>query len=236
MDKFNDVLTKYGIRMHRKQKSAFRDYIKTKAEEMSFKSKVDKSIMAKNVVVGDIEKADIIFTAHYDTPPRLPAFFVKHMFSYCILLCGVMFLINNLFPQMLFYLTGSIDLFNTVCNVLMTLTYSSMGYLLLHTMGMLGNANKTNYNDNSSVCIALLKLMDKYKDLSMQEKQKVAFVFFDNEEKGLFGSFAFRHKYRKIYKNKTFVNLDCVGLGKQMNLYHFGKTREICNQLKGIMN
>ncbi len=235
MENFNEVLTKYGVRMHRGQKKQFREYLQEKAKEMGYQSKVDKSLFSKNVVIGDIDKADIVFTAHYDTPPRMPKFFMKHMVLYSLLFSALLCLGSQYLPQLLFELTRSVKLLEIS---LYTAAYGQLGLCgaaLLYSLGLLGNANKTNYNDNSSGCISLLKIMDKYKNLPTAERDKIAFVFFDNEEKGLLGSSAFKNKYRKIYKNKTFVNLDCVGLGKQMNLFHFGKTPNICKDIEEKM-
>ena len=138
-------------------------------------------------------------------------------------------------PQIVLNYTNSLNLAETIYNTIRTLVFGSCGYIVLHTMGFLGNANKKNYNDNTSGCITLLKLMDKYQKLPQKQKDKIAFVFFDNEEKFLLGSFSFKHQHKKIYKDKTFVNLDCVGLGNQMNLYHFGKTTQIANEFKKVL-
>ena len=232
MEDFIEVCETYGKRMRRKEKGVFRDYLFDKARLYGYDSHLEKSLLAKNVVVGDIAKAEIVFTAHYDTPPRLPKFFVKHLMLWSlIILCGGSLFLSKL-PEIVFNFIPSYDLFIALNYFAIGAIGLGSGAFLLHTMGFLGNANKTNYNDNSSGVITLLKLMAKYKDLSKPEKDKIAFVFFDNEEKLLLGSLTHKYKNLKKYKEKTYINFDCVGLGNQVNLFHFGKERQIGQELK----
>lgn len=123
-------------------------------------------------------------------------------------------------PQIVLNYTNSLNLAETVYNTIRTLVFGSCGYIVLHTMRFFGNANKTNYNDNTSGCITLLKLMDKYQKLPQKQKDKIAFVFFDNEEKFLLGSFSFKHQHKKIYKDKTFVNLAIPSIIPTDNVFH----------------
>ena len=73
-----------------------------------------------------------------------------------------------------------------------------------------GKANKNNYNDNTSGVVTLLEIMSK---LDADKRENVAFVFFDNEEKGLIGSMYFKKTYKKALDEKLFINFDCVGDG-----------------------
>ena len=116
-------------------------------------------------MVGDVDNAEIIYTAHYDTPPRLPRFFVKHILLYCGLFFVLVGLLLLSIPQIVFNFTNSLNLTETVYKAIQISVLGSCGYIAMHTMGFLGNTNKTNYNDNTSGCITLLKLMDKYQKL-----------------------------------------------------------------------
>lgn len=232
MENFNELFSDLNIRMHKKQKKAFRNYVTQKAQDMNYSVKTENGLFAKNIIVGDINKAEYVFTAHYDTPPKLPKFFVKHMLLYSVLFATIIMVAMFGLPILVFQQTNSVELLE----ILSTLSYigagATFGYSLMHIMGLAGNANKTNYNDNTSGCYTLLKLMQEYQTLPQKEKDKIAFVFFDNEEKFLLGSFTHKTKNKKIYKNKTYINFDCVALGKQMNLYYFGKKTDIVNQLE----
>jgi Zn-dependent M28 family amino/carboxypeptidase len=41
----------------------------------------------------------------------------------------------------------------------------------------------------------------------------VAFILFDNEEKGLLGSKVYNKKYKSLMEDKLVINFDCVGNG-----------------------
>lgn len=236
MSNFNELFNKLNVRMHRKQKKEFRQYINQKATEMNYDCKIEKSSVAKNIVVGDINKAKYVFTAHYDTPPKLPKFFVKHMMLYSIVFSLMLIGLIYAVPVIGFELTKSIILLNKLIKYTSLTAGATLIYSIMHIMGFAGNANKTNFNDNTSGCYTLLKLMEKYQNLPKNERDQIAFVFFDNEEKFLLGSYTHKFKNKHNYKNKTYINLDCVGLGKQMNLYYFGKKPEIVNQLEQQIN
>ena len=63
------------------------------------------------------------------------------------------------------------------------------------------------------------------KDLPQDQRDKVAFVLFDLEESGLFGSSSFASKHKAIKKNTLVLNFDCVSDGKTM-LFALKKTTQ----------
>ena len=73
-----------------------------------------------------------------------------------------------------------------------------------------GPASRHTANDNTSGVITLLETA-----LAMPEadREEVCFVFFDNEEKGLFGSAAFTKAHKKAKKETLNINFDCVSDG-----------------------
>jgi Zn-dependent M28 family amino/carboxypeptidase len=75
---------------------------------------------------------------------------------------------------------------------------------------MRGFKNKNNYNDNTSGVATILSIID---ELSPEELNKVAFILFDNEEKGKKGSKAYFNDHKEQMKDKFLVNFDCVGNG-----------------------
>lgn len=234
MDFKQEVCEKYGVRMHKKQKRAFRDFVQKNATEMGYDNKIQKGLFAKNIVVGDVDKAEVVFTAHYDTPPKMPRFYMKHMFFHS-LVTAPLFLQSLLWAADLMLMVGIsgyfvMDYLSILTTAFTIMTPAFAGYIF----GFLGGANKHNFNDNSSGCLSLLNLMKKYKSLPKNLKEKVAFVFTDNEEKFLLGSIQLKNK-TKNYKNKTFINFDCVGKGKNINLFHVGKPTKIAKELEQII-
>ena len=73
-----------------------------------------------------------------------------------------------------------------------------------------GFKNKHNKNDNTSGVACVLSLAKS------NYKEDVAFVLFDNEEKGLLGSSFFYDKHKKEMNNKLLINFDCVGDGRDI--------------------
>jgi Zn-dependent M28 family amino/carboxypeptidase len=74
--------------------------------------------------------------------------------------------------------------------------------------------NSNNYDDNTSGVIALLLLAKKCKAHGINN---VKFIFVDNEEIGLLGSYAHRKYLEQAQLISTrckIISLDCVGVGK----------------------
>lgn len=219
----NDVLVTHGERMYRSSKKKFRTFLQSATAKLGFNAKIDKHTFAKNVIVGDPTTAKYIFMAHYDTPPRLPKFFTKHMLAYSLvglplLACGISFGLPALILH--FFNTSWWTSFLSVAQPILVGLCSAVP--ISYMFGFLGGANKTNYNDNSSGVLSLLNIMEKLKDAPQNVKDQVCFVFTDNEEKGLLGSMGFVNRYGKSLKDPLIINLDCVGRGKQINAFYMG--------------
>ena len=75
---------------------------------------------------------------------------------------------------------------------------------------MFGYRNKHTANDNTSGVVTITRILE---NLPAEDRDKVCVVYFDNEEKGLFGSMFFAKKHKKAVKGKLLINLDCVGDG-----------------------
>lgn len=195
-EKLLDELSYLQERMHKNSKKTFREYLETKAKKLNLNYNIyPKSYASKNVVIGDLRKAKYVLGAHYDTPPRMPAFLMRsvllfNIFSILFIASIFVILITFELPLIIGFIVYVVSFFYL------------MGY---------GIANKYNYNDNTSGVLTLLSLMEKVKN------KDVAYVFFDNEEKGLIGSMQLAFIMRKIKsyqpRKKVFINFDCVGRG-----------------------
>ncbi len=73
-----------------------------------------------------------------------------------------------------------------------------------------GIANKHTANDNTSGVATLLAILE---DLPEYDRDKVCFVFFDQEELGLVGSQKFKQRYANEILKKPLINFDCVSDG-----------------------
>ena len=166
------------------------------------------------MVVGDPEQAEVFFTAHYDTQAVLPVpnfITPRNLFWYLvyqILLVAGIFLCAGVVEA------AAILLFHPPVEVAM-MAYGVV--LLFFCWWMIdGPANQHTVNDNTS---GVLTLVETALALPAEDRAKVCLVFFDNEEKGMFGSSAFAGKHKRVKKGKLVVNFDCVSDGNSIQFF-----------------
>ena len=208
------ILAEFQVRKSKKQKAAFRDYLCRELTAAGYAATVEKSAVAANVVVGSPEDAGVLFTAHYDTQAVLP---IPNFITP-----------RNLFWYLLyqFVLVGGIFLFAGVVEIAAILLFHPpvgaasvvFGVAALFCAWWMidGPANKHTVNDNTS---GVITLVETALALPAEDRPKVCFVFFDNEEKGMLGSSAFAGKHKKVKKGKLAVNFDCVSDGSSIQFF-----------------
>ena len=212
MSYLETLVEKFPVRKSRAQKEAFRQWmVFEQAPALGYEARVEEAsgmVKCRNVVIGDPETAEVVFTAHYDTPatiglpnimiPRnLPLFYGYQMLLVLGLLL-IAFLAGGLAAQA--------GLSPESAYWVGWLVYMALLFLLLA-----GPANPHNVNDNTSGVAAVLELMEK---LPAEARGKAAFILFDNEEKGLLGSKAYAKAHQQVQYTRLVVNMDCVGLGE----------------------
>lgn len=205
------ILEKYQVRKTKAQKLAFIELLKTHFPDLTVEE--GGFLRCRNIVLGDVETAKVVFGAHYDT-------------------CAVLPVPNMLFPKNI--------LFSLLYGFLIAVPVLVLGALLGYGLNLifdnfwvgywgtligffvvfvgifiLGVPNRHTANDNTSGVVTLCEL---YAALDEQTRQQVAFVFFDHEESGLFGSGFFAKKHKQKMKDTLLINFDCVGDGKHMFL------------------
>ena len=208
-----DILDRFPVRKTKQQKQNFRDAVSSYGENLGYLATVEQGTFGcRNVIFGDPESADYLVTAHYDTPPRL-------LFpNYCTPCNGL----RSLFRRILMLL-GFVAVAATVIGVFTALTglkwmipyLSFFLVLLVECLLLLGPANKSNVNDNSSGVITLLEIM---KTLPENQRSHVCFVLFDMEEQGLIGSGYHRKAHKAATEKQLVLNLDCVGDGDHIRM------------------
>ena len=224
-DTTKEIFEKHEVRKTKEQKKAFRDYLISYAKTEGYEAKEESvTKAATNVVVGDPERAEVIYTAHYDTcavmplpnfitPKNIPIYLI-----YQLIVTTIMFII----PFMIMFVLAPIVLRQTGSQALYTVTLIG-GYALLWLiliLAMRGPANKHTANDNTS---GVTLLVDLIRDMPAEYKGKVAFIFFDLEERGLVGSKLYKKKHPTVAKSKPVINFDCVSDGKNI-LFALKKT------------
>ena len=210
------IFEKYQVRKSKNQKTEFIELLE---RYMPVKVQTGGLLKSRNIIVGDVEKADVVFTAHYDTcavmpfpnfiTPKNMVFYI----AYSVLICVPIFAVMAVFNALLNFVTADF----WIHYVLSLAVFAGIFYLL-----MAGPANKHTANDNTSGVITLCEI---YSKLTEQQKQKVALVFFDFEELGLVGSSLFKKEYKKAMENKLLINFDCVSDGDNI-LFSVSKTAQ----------
>ena len=209
MSRLEDLIQNHPTRRSEAQKAAFREDIIADLSTRGYAASVEvNGGKHKNVVVGDPTGAEVVLTAHYDTPaaslfpnimiPRARVLFYLYQFLPVILLLVVSLGLSYLFGMVLLekyeaYLIGFLIL------------YYGGYFLMFRTF-----ENKNNYNDNTSGVAAVLSVADA---LGEADKDKVAFILFDNEERGKKGSKAYFADHKDGMQDRVVINLDCVGNG-----------------------
>lgn len=200
-----EIFEKYQIRKTKTQKTAFIDFLRGKFPDLTVET--GGLMKSRNLVIGDIDTADVIFTAHYDTCAVLPFPNIvtpKNFLLY--LLYNVLVLIPIFFGvELVSYGMACLTKDPWVSY------WSGMAVLFLFLLLMFaGKANPHTANDNTSGVAVLCELLTA---LDERERSRAAFVFFDNEEAGLIGSAFFKKMHRKVLAGRLVVNLDCVSDG-----------------------
>ncbi len=216
------VFEKYEVRKSCKQKKAFRKFVMSFCDKNGYKVSVEKGYFgANNIVVGDIDDAKVVYTAHYDTCPSLPfpnfitpknfLIYLLYQIALTLVIVAVIFGTEALvllgFGQLAEW-TNSTFLKEFVLPWIPTVI--ALIFLLLITSGP---ANKHTANDNTSGVNTLLDIMSRMPE---DKKSEVVFVFFDLEEMGMLGSSAFSSKHKKQMEQKPLINFDCVSDGEHI--------------------
>ena len=212
------ILQEYEIRKSNKEKQRFIDYIKLRLGKAGYDAESDITIEEKgkgifksrNIVVGNPSKAKILIGAHYDTcamlpfpnfmSPTNPVLFILMQMVLVIVLLAMDLAVGII--AMFFTQNGEIAYVASLVFLWVLIVHMLIGYRNSHTA-----------NDNTSGTIVLTQFLET---LPKEDRDKVCVVYFDNEEKGLLGSSFFYKKHKKEVKDKLFINMDCVGDGKEV--------------------
>ncbi len=202
-----EILDRWQVRKTKQQKTDFIGFMKKNFPDMKIEEG-GRLIKSRNLVIGDVQKADFILTAHYDTCAALPFPNVlsptnmAFTLFYNILICLPFFAVMAIICRLLSFMIDDFLIRYWISFAVML--------VLLFAVFMGGKPNKHTANDNTSGVITLLELMNR---LSPGQKERIAFVFFDNEENGMLGSAFFAKKYKGCLADKLVINFDCVSDG-----------------------
>lgn len=205
-----EITALYPVRKSAAQKKAFRQWLMAEITERGYAARIEQNDRGRqqNVIVGDPEHAQVTLTAHYDTPSTilLPDLQIPRNFPVYLLwqlvIIGGMLILSLLVGAGLGLLTRNGDV--------MILSFFGV-FLALIWLQMNGFANRNNVNDNTSGLAVLLETMAQ---IPAENRDRVAFIFFDNMEKGRKGSKAYARDHLEMQHTRFVVNVDSVGVGQ----------------------
>lgn len=220
------VFERFEVRKTKKQKAAFRAWASAFAEENGWSAHEEKgSFGAVNLVIGDPEKAGVVFTAHYDTCAVMPfPNFITPKAPLIYLLYQILISVLLLVPAFLAYvllLRSAIP--QIAYPVFLVLLWADLLLLIA------GPANKHTANDNTSGTLTVLETLQA---MPPQLRGQAAFILFDLEEAGLLGSSGYASKHKKAMKDKPVINFDCVSDGRDMLFAVRRKARPLADTLR----
>ena len=210
--KTKEMMDRFPVRKNKTQKEEFRGWIIDTLTEAGYTCKEESGkalFQCRNVVVGDPEKADVIYTAHYDTPARMPLpNFIMPRSRLLTLICQLPMLLIFLIP-----VAAEIAVLRLTDNPFLAILVLYVLLFGILSLVYVGPANPSNVNDNTSGVATLLEIALSFPE---EQRDKVAFIFFDNEEKGLLGSAIYAKTHKEAVKDTLVVNFDCVSDGDQI--------------------
>ena len=204
-----EILRDWQVRKTKAQKLRFIEFMQSRLPGLTVEE--GGRPRCRNLVLGDPECADVVFTAHYDTCARLPfPNFIapKNLLIYLLYLILIMlpfFLLAGLLAWVLIRL----GVFPPLAVMLCWLA----AFALILYVFIFGPPNPHTVNDNTSGVVTLCELISA---LGEEERERCAFVFFDHEETGLIGSSVFFSRHKKAMKDRLVVNFDCVSDGDHL--------------------
>lgn len=223
-----NILEQFPVRKTKQQKQAFRDAVCGYAEKLGYPCTVERrNLSCQNIVLGDPEGAKYLVTAHYDTCANmlLPNLITPCNFGlfllYQILLVVAMIVVSVASGLLLGFLFG-----RSVMMVTIFVVYWTLLLLLLF-----GPANRSNANDNTSGVVTLLEIA---RTMPENQRHKVCFVLFDQEELGLLGSSFYRSRHRKASNTQMVLNLDCVGDGDHLRMFPTKRLKQDKRRLSSL--
>lgn len=213
-----DYLNKhYPVRRTKDEKRAFRQYILSELATKGMTAQVEltKDGKNENVVIGDPLTAKVVCTAHYDTPaaslfpnimiPRNQLLFYLYQFTPIMLILAAALGGGWLIAGAA---ASDGETFARVFLLGYLVLYYGLYFLMYRVF-----KNPHNCNDNTSGVATVLTVAEK---LAAEQRGEVAFILFDNEEKGKKGSKAYFKDHETEMKSKFLVNFDCVGNGENI--------------------
>jgi hypothetical protein len=232
----NDLMMLYGVTLGRrytkKQKTYFVSEISETYPELGFSVNSEerkKCMSGGNIIAGDINKADTVFAAAYDTPVKsiLPGYKYYPFHIEKNLKQERLNLVAQLLSSMVFALAAYVCLrefyyregsYKAVFLFLTVLFIFGMWIIFM------AKPNIVNFNRNSASLAVMAKIARGCKG-----NPKVAFVFMDKEVSSFDGLRELQKDY--AISGKTLIVLDSIAYGEKLIVAHREEGREQAKQM-----
>lgn len=113
--------------------------------------------------------------------------------------------------------------------------YIILGAHLDHVGGQANEIYFPGANDNASGSSALLEIARSFVQNKIKPKRSIIFIFFSNEETGLFGATYFaEHPLVPLEKVTAMLNMDCVGFGDSIHIGNGLSAPELWKITRGL--
>ena len=212
MSYLQDITARFPVRKRDEEKEAFRKWAVAQGKTLGYSARVEELARGRhcNVVFGSPEHAQVIYTAHYDTPARLP---IPNLMTPRNIPMFALYQLGIILVLLLAAAIAFVGAQLLMRNASLSLIIALVVYYALLLLMIAGPANPNNVNDNTSGVAAVMETMAR---MPKEQREKAAFILFDNEEKGRLGSRAFAAANPKIKKQTLLINMDCVGVGEHI--------------------
>ncbi|MDR1939556.1 MAG: Zn-dependent exopeptidase M28 [Clostridiales bacterium] len=210
---------KFRIRRKPEVKREFFAYVNERLSAKGYAGRADGDFKeTTNLIFGDENTADLIFMAHYDTPKTntglKPFMFLFNLPGFIAQGIGMLLVLAAV-------VVGATLLGIYLHWAFSVLWVAAMSVWVFPSYHMFDN--KFNFNDNTSGCIALLYLAERFAAEYPELKARSCFVFSDREEAGTVGAKKLKKQLierlgEEGFKKKILFNFDCVG-GRDKDKY-----------------
>ncbi len=229
------IFEHHEVRKTKKQKAAFRTYAAAIAEREGYAVHEEKgSLGAVNLVIGDPTTARVTYTAHYDTCARMPVpnFITPKNIGiyllYQLFLVLVIFAVAWTLELGVLHAMTALSAEEWLARLSSSTVYAAalLGELILL---LAGPANPHTANDNTSGVTTVLDLMQA---MPPELRGEVAFILFDLEEAGMFGSAGYAARHKDAMKQRPVINFDCVSDGDTILFALNKRARGLASELE----
>lgn len=215
------ILEEMQVRKSSQEKREFRAWLTGELEKAGWTVREEGSLFSgHNLIVGDPEKAKVLYTAHYDTQavlpfpnfitPRNPGIYV----GFQVLICLAFFAFIAIAEGVTLSVMRAVGA-RALLPMVMPLVSMVICFFFIWWM-FFGKANKHTANDNTS---GVITLMEVALTLPPEDRDKVCLVFFDNEERGMLGSANFASRRKRVKRETLVLNFDCVSDGDSIQFF-----------------